>query len=180
MIDITPLIGFLNTTIARLVVAIVILLIGILFARFLSKLTYKVLHEIRLNILLNDELGLKLPLEEFFSRLIMYIVYFITLITALNQLGLTATVLYIILIVILLIIIVLMILAFKDFVPNITAGFYIYNKRNIKIGDIISTNNVDGKVIEINLIETRVKTSEGDEVLIPNSLILKSELKIKK
>ena len=38
---------------------------------------------------------------------------------------------------------------------------------------------VKGKILDINLIETRIKTKEGDEVLVPNSLLLKFKVEKK-
>ena len=141
MADLSNVSYFLNITLIRLIAAIAIIILGLLFARFLSKLSFKVLNEFKLNDFFRDELKLKLPLEELISRFVMYIVSFIALIIALNELGLTATILYFILIAVLLIIVVLIILAFKDFVPNITAGIYIHQRGNIKAGDNISINS---------------------------------------
>jgi len=181
MVDLVQLNVFFNEKLARLVAAIAILLIGVLFARFLSRLMYKILNEIKLNVILKDEFGIKLPLEEFFSRTVEYIIYFVTIIMALNQLGLTTTILYILLVVILIIIIILIVLAFKDFMPNLTAGFYINKTKNIKKGDNIEIDTVKGKILDIDLIETKIKTKEGDIVLVPNSFLLKGELrKLKK
>jgi small conductance mechanosensitive channel len=177
MVDLTPITNFLSGQLARLVAAITILLVGILFARFLSKLTQKILKEIKLNDILKNELGIKMHLEEFISRFIEYIIYFVAIIMSLNQLGLTTTILYIILVSLLVVIIVLIILAFKDFVPNLTAGLYINHKGYIKKGNNVSIKSVKGKIIDINLVETKLKTKEGDEVLVPNSLLLKSEIK---
>ncbi|MAF51350.1 MAG: hypothetical protein CMH64_04645 [Nanoarchaeota archaeon] len=180
MVDITQINVLFNERLAKLVAAIAILLIGILFARFLSKLTNKILKEVKLNDILKEEFGIKLPLEEFFSRVIEYLIYFATIIMALNQLGLTTIILYIILVVILVIIIVLIILAFKDFMPNLTAGFYINQRKNFKKGDNIEVDTVMGKVLDINLVETKIKTKEGDEILVPNSFLLKRSIRKKR
>ena len=70
MVDyITPISNVLSGRMAVLVAAIAILLIGVLLARFISKLTQKLLQEIQLNKILKNELGIKLPLEEIISRL---------------------------------------------------------------------------------------------------------------
>ena len=180
MVDLTLINQFFTSSLAKLVAAVAILLIGVLFARFLSKLIQKILKEVRLNKFLKDEFGIKLSLEEFISRFVEFIIYFIAIIMALNQLGLTTLILYIILIVVLVIIIVLVVLAFKDFMPNLTAGIYIHQKKSFKVNDVISIKTVEGKVISINLIETTVKTKQGDEVLVPNSMLLKSELRKKR
>ena len=70
------------------------------------------------------------------------------------------------------------ILAVKDFVPNAVAGFIIYQKKKIKVNDIIQVNNIEGKVIELALLDTKIKVKSNDIVFIPNSLLIKSEVKI--
>ena len=181
MVDIVPLTEFFSDGLIKLAAAIAILLLGILFARFFSKVTKKVLEELGVNELFKNELGVKLSIADFISRFIVFAIYFTAIILALNQLGLTGTVFYGILAGILLLIIVLLVFAFKDFVPNLVAGIYIIQKKIIKKGENISITSVTGEIVEINLIETRVRTKEGDEVLVPNSILFKSELrKIKK
>src|SRR3989338_9828471 len=179
MVDFIQVNAFLSSTLVKLVAAIAIILLGLLFGRFFSKLLSKILKEVKLNLLLKDELKINVPAEEFISRLIMYIIYFVSLVLALNQIGLTTTVLYIILITILVIIVILTALAFKDFVPNITARFYIHYRAHLKKDDNIVIDNVKGKILDINLIETRIKTKEEDEVLVPNSLLLKFKVEKK-
>lgn len=163
-----------SETFLKLLVAIAILLIGIVFARFFGNVTKKLLNQLDLNNILQKQTKIKIPLEEFLSALVKYITYLIVIIIALNQLGLTTTVLYIILIVILALIIAFIVLALKDFIPNLVAGLFIYQKLGIKIGDKIKVKNVDGKIIDINLIEVKVKTKSGDIIHIPNSLLTKN------
>lgn len=161
----------------KVITAIVILLLGILVARFLSKLIKRVLSELRTDKILREEVGIKIPVGDFLSRIVKYLVYFITIIFALNQLGLTVTVLYIILIIILIIIIILIVLAFKDFMPNLTAGLFNYQKRNFKVNDEIEIKGIRGKIIDMNLIEVKIKTKDNDELIIPNVVFLKEEIK---
>ncbi len=138
--------------------AIIILLLGILIARFVSKLIKKVLAELRTDKILKEEVGVKVPIEDFLSSVIKYLIYFVAIILALNYLGLAVTVLYIILIIVFVVIIILIILAFKDFMPNLSAGFFIYQKRNFKVGDEIELKGIKGKIININLVEIKIKT----------------------
>jgi len=161
----------------KVISAIVILLLGVLIARFLSKLIKKVLAEIRTDKILREEIGLKIPVEDFLSNITKYLIYFIAIIIALNQLGLTVTVLYIILIIILVVIIILIVLAFKDFMPNLTAGIFNFQKRNFNINDRIEIKGTEGKIIDKNLIEMTIKTKEGDELIIPNSIFMRERIK---
>jgi small-conductance mechanosensitive channel len=99
---------------------------------------------------------------------------------ALNQLGLTTTLLYILLTIILVILVGFIILAFKDFIPNIVAGFMIHQKDKIKSGDKIKVKDIEGKVVHVNLVETRIITKKKDTVYIPNSMLTKNEVIILK
>jgi len=172
--------GVYNNYFAKLIAAIVILLIGIFVGRFFGNLLKRILNELNTDKILKEG-GVKVPIEEFFGNALKYLIFFAAIIMALNQLGLATTVLYIILIVILIIIIILIILAFKDFVPNVTAGFFIHQKRNLNTGDFISVNDVEGQIININLVETKIKTKKGDIMYIPNSMLTKNNVrKIKK
>lgn len=175
--DLSFITGWLyNNYFAKLIAAIVILLIGIFVGRFCGNLLKKILNELNTDKILKEG-GVKVPIEEFFGNALKYLIFFAAIIMALNQLGLATTVLYIILIVILIIIIILIILAFKDFVPNVTAGFFIHQKRNLNVGDFISVNDVNGEIITINLVETKIKTKNGDIMYIPNSMLTKNNVR---
>ena len=164
-----------NTT--KIIGAIIILLLGILIARFASKLIKKILSEIKLDKILKEEAKIKIPVEDFLSNIASYLIYFIAIIFALDQLGLAVKVLYFILLIVLIIIIILIILAFKDFMPNLTAGFFIYQKRNFNLDDEIEIKGIKGKIIDRNLVEIKIKTKNGDELIIPNSIFLREQVK---
>jgi small conductance mechanosensitive channel len=75
------------------------------------------------------------------------------------------------------VIILSMLLAIKDFIPNVFAGLFLHRKGFLKKGDNIIVKDVKGKIIYINLVETRVQTKEGDIIYIPNTLLTKSEVR---
>ncbi|HII14935.1 MAG TPA: mechanosensitive ion channel [Nanoarchaeota archaeon] len=157
----------------RLVGAIAVLIIGIIGSIILSKLFRKLLHSFEIDSVLKEQ-GVKIPFEEFTSNIVKYLLYFSTVIWALNVLGLATTILQIILVVVFIIMIIFIILAFKDFIPNITAGFFIHSKGIIKQGDTVTIGAVTGKIISIDTIETRIKTKEKDMVFVPNAMLLKT------
>ena len=161
----------------RVIAAIVVLLIAFIAARFVRNLTAKVLRELKTNKILKESLGVRAPIEQIFSEAGFYLVLFIGVILALNQLGLSTIVLYIVLGAVLLIILILVVMAFKDFVPNAFASFWIHQKRLIEKGDYIEVKDVSGRVVEINLTETRIETKDKEIVLIPNSLLLREKIK---
>jgi small-conductance mechanosensitive channel len=62
--------------------------------------------------------------------------------------------------------------ASKDLISNMLAGILIALDRPFKIGDDVKILNVEGKVSDIKLRTTEIRTSEGIVVLIPNSKVL--------
>jgi small-conductance mechanosensitive channel len=67
--------------------------------------------------------------------------------------------------------------AFKDVLQNLFAGFLILLYRPFKIFDQIKINEFEGTVEEINVRATKIKTYDGERVVIPNSeLYMKSVL----
>jgi len=180
LMEITPFLqGLYGNYFTKLIAAIVILLIGVFVGRFVGNLLKKLLNELNTDKILKEEAGVKVPIEDLFGNALKYLIYFAAIIMALNQLGLATTILYIILIVILIVIIILIILAFKDFIPNVTAGFFIHQKRNLKEGDKIKVGDVEGEILHINLVETKIKNKNGDVVFIPNSMLMKDKVKKK-
>jgi small conductance mechanosensitive channel len=59
--------------------------------------------------------------------------------------------------------------AFKDVLQNLFAGFLILLYRPFKIGDQIKIDQFEGTVEEINVRATKIKTYDGERVVIPNS-----------
>ncbi len=163
----------------KLIAALAILLFGIIMANIFAKLFKKLLHSFEINSVLAGA-GFKFPLEEFVSSILKYVIYFATVIWALTELGLATTILQIILVVILILMIIFIILAFKDIIPNITAGFVMHSKGLYKKGDNISVGAAEGKIIDLDIMETKIKTKSGDVILVPNSLLMKSEIIVKK
>ncbi len=106
--------------ILALVAAVAIASAGIILGTILGKVVKRVLHEFEVNKVLKAQ-GMTLPLEEFLSEIVRYIVYLIGIVWALSEIGLVTRVVEIMLGVIFLLLAVFVILAFKDFIPNIMA-----------------------------------------------------------
>ncbi len=61
--------------------------------------------------------------------------------------------------------------AFKDTIANFLSGIYITLKSTVNIGDIVQFGDYYGKVSSIGLRAVKMKTFQGQEVVIPNRLI---------
>jgi small conductance mechanosensitive channel len=66
--------------------------------------------------------------------------------------------------------------AFKDIGENFLAGILLAFKSPFKINDLIESASIIGYVKELNIRETTVKTTDGKDVFIPNSQIIKNPL----
>lgn len=158
-----------------LVAAIAIAVAGIILGTILGRVVKRVLHEFEVNNVLKKQ-GVTLPLEEFLSELTRYAVYLVGIVWALAELGLATRIMEILLAVIFVLIAVFVILAFKDFIPNIMAGFFLHQKGVVREGDYIRVKSVEGKVVGIDFIETRIRMRNGDIIMVPNSILMKSEV----
>lgn len=167
--------GFLT----QLLIALLILLIGIIIGKVLGKLVQRVLHEVELNSIVKRAAKIRINMEEFIAAFITYFIYFIAVVIALKEIGLATIILDIISAAIILIIVVAVFLGIKDFIPNMMAGVFLHQKKLMKEGDIIRISGAEGEVVYINLIETKIKTADGDTIHIPNSMLTREKLVVK-
>lgn len=170
----------LSPLFSKIVVAVIILLIGIIIGKLVGMVVQKLLNSIELNMLIRKAAGIRIRMEEFIGKLISYFIFFISIIMALDILQLTSIILYIISIMIIVIIVFSIVLSIKDFIPNIISGLYLHKKNFIREGDSLIMDGIKGKVIHINLTETRIQTPGGDLIYIPNSTLTKEKVVIKK
>lgn len=66
--------------------------------------------------------------------------------------------------------------ALKDIGENFLAGIILAFKSPFRLDDLIEVNNIEGFVKDINIRETQIKTPDGKDVFLPNSIILKNPL----
>ncbi len=170
---------FFSQFVGKLIVAVVIILIGFIVGKVCERIVQKLLHELEVDRLM-QKTGIKISFETILSNLAAYLIYFIAVIMALNQLGLTTIILYIVLGGVIILIIVSTLLAIKDYIPNMIAGFFIFRRGMFKEGNKVKVDGTEGRVKKIGLIETEILTSKKDKIFIPNSLMVKSKVVVKK
>ncbi len=167
----------------KFIVSIVILLIGFILGKIMGRLIYKFLHSFEVNDTFSKLTNTTLKIEEIAESFTTYFLYFVTIVIVLQQIGLASTILHMIAAGIILLIILSTFLGIKDFIPNAIAGFFMQSHRKFKIGQVIKVKGMQGKIIEITLLETKMETKSGDIIFIPNSVLNKTEvtyMKVKK
>lgn len=66
--------------------------------------------------------------------------------------------------------------AFQDIAANFISGIFITFRKPIKTGDIIKVKDYMGKVEEINLRDTVLRTFQGQMVIIPNKEVFQNPI----
>lgn len=66
--------------------------------------------------------------------------------------------------------------ALKDIGENFLAGILMAFQKPFRIGDLIKIGNIKGRVIEMSLRSTTIKTLDGIDAYVPNASILKNNL----
>jgi small-conductance mechanosensitive channel len=66
--------------------------------------------------------------------------------------------------------------ALKDIIENWISGLLIISGKTYRIGDVIRVGNLTGVVRDISLRTTKLKTYDRNEIIIPNSTLLKEKI----
>ncbi|HVJ44932.1 MAG TPA: mechanosensitive ion channel domain-containing protein [Luteolibacter sp.] len=64
----------------------------------------------------------------------------------------------------------------QTLIKNFMSGIIVLFERRIRVGDIIEVGTVSGKVVEINTRSSVVRSADGKETLVPNSVFLESQV----
>ncbi len=66
--------------------------------------------------------------------------------------------------------------ALKDMIENWVSGIIIISGKTYTIGDVIRIGNLTGTVTDISLRTTKLKTYDRNEIIIPNSVLMKEKI----
>jgi len=66
--------------------------------------------------------------------------------------------------------------ALKDIIENWVSGIIIISGKTYTIGDVIRIGNLTGTVTDISLRTTKLKTYDRNEIIIPNSVLMKEKI----
>lgn len=166
-----------SLNITNIISALIIVILGVILARIASNFIRKIIEEIELDKLIKKT-GFVIPFGKHFYLGIRYLIYFGTLVLALRELGISNKGLEALFIITFALIIVFIILAFKDIFPSLIARFVFLGKYDLKKGDEIEFDDIKGKIKNIGLLETEIKTKK-ESIFIPNSVLVKKIIKKK-
>ncbi|QYX58516.1 mechanosensitive ion channel family protein [Roseovarius sp. SCSIO 43702] len=69
--------------------------------------------------------------------------------------------------------------AFKDVFENFLAGIIILFRREMRMGDFIECEDIEGKVAHIAIRESHIQQTDGQLVIVPNSILFKNPVTIR-
>ncbi|WP_342347861.1 mechanosensitive ion channel family protein, partial [uncultured Nitrospira sp.] len=69
--------------------------------------------------------------------------------------------------------------AFKDIFENFLAGILILLREPFQLGDFIECQELEGYVEEITIRDTHIRQTDGQRVVIPNSLLFKNPVTVR-
>src|SRR3989338_6073164 len=163
----------------QIIVSIVILLAGFGLGILVKKILFKLFKEIELNNIMS-KVGVMTDLEKWVSSILSYVVYLLTIVLFLDQLGIESIVLYLISGAILMLVILTALVGLKDIIPNFIAWLVLQKRGKIKPGTRVEIREIAGVVEKVGFLETEIRTDNDDILYVPNSLFLKSKLKVKR
>lgn len=141
----------------KIALALLILLLGMMLARFVSRLVGKLLRHSSLDIIIVD----------FVKSLVHAILLILVLVAALDQLGVNTSSM------------IALVgaaglaigLALQGSLQNVAAGFMLLVFRPFRAGDFVEAAGTSGSIERIGIFTTTMVTGDNKEVIIPNGTI---------
>lgn len=104
------------------------------------------------------------------AYIVKWSIYVATVLTALSSIGVLRITLWFFAGVVFAVIAVRLLLSLLDFFPN----FFSYHavKQRYKEGSKVRMMYAEGNVVRVQLLDTHIRTADGDDLFIPNSTLL--------
>ncbi len=148
----------------NIALATLVLVLGFFIAKWLKKLTCKIFTRFIQNETLNN----------LFSSLVYIFVLGVAIFVALSILNLDKAVTSILAGAG--IIGLALAFAFQDIASNFMSGIFLSIRRPLHTGDIVQIKDYMGKITQINLRDTVLRTFQGQMVIIPNKEVLQNPI----
>ena len=142
--------------------AIIILVAGHYITLFLIKLMKRSLKRLSVDV----------SLEKFLEKAVNITLHIIIILSALSTLGISTSGL----LAALSAAAVSVALALKDSLSSIAGGIILLLTRRFQTGDFVSINGESGNVVQIDMMHTVLKTADNRHVVIPNSVVVNSQV----
>ena len=118
------------------------------------------------------KIDVDVSLEKFLCKTVNIVLHVIIILSALNALGISTTGL----LAALSAAAVAVALALKDSLSSIAGGIILLLTKRFKTGDFIEINGETGNVLQIDMMHTVLKTLDNRHVVIPNGVVVNSQI----
>jgi len=154
--EVTTWIQQLIRLLPSILVAAVVLALGLYAAKWVKKIAMNLISRVSANSSLN-KLFTDFVYIFFITVVVFIVLSILHLDTAVTSVLAGAGILGL-----------AMAFAFQDIAANFISGIFISFRRPIHVGDVVKIKGYMGKVAEINLRDTVIRTSQGQMIIIPN------------
>jgi len=152
-----------SLTVANIFSALLILVV----TRLLTFLIQKILHRSFIKQNLSDK-----GKEYAINQILRYLIYTIALVLMIESLGFNVT----ILIASSAALFVGIGLGLQDIFKDILSGVFLLFERTIQVGDIVEIDSLVGRVKEINIRTSKVRTRDGIMIIVPNNNLISAKV----
>jgi hypothetical protein len=160
----------------QLSVVLLILILGFIIGKLVEKL---ILLLIRSSSIRKIKIfSFRLNPEKILPVLFSYIIYLLSIFIVLSYSGLLKIVIAILVVVFVVAVLVSIFSAIKESFPNLSASIRLKRNKNFRLRKKIEIDGLVGEIAEVNSMEVRIATEEGDEIHIPCKLFLNKQYKI--
>lgn len=118
------------------------------------------------------KLDIDVSLQKFLNNTVNIVLHIIVILSAVTALGISVSGL----LAALSAAAVAVALALKDSLSSIAGGIILLVTKRFKTGDYIKINGEEGKVVQIDMMHTVLKTLDNRHVVIPNSIVANSQI----
>jgi len=168
------IVAVVTPSLNSLVAAVLILFAGLVLGKIMGKALRRLLKDLKLDETTKRVFKRQWTLERTIASTVSFLIYFAAIIMALNALGVTTILLTIIFAILLITLIISFLIAVKDLLPNVIGGMAIRQKDLFRVQDNIAFESIEGTVELLTLTETRLRRKNGDLMIVPNSVFVKT------
>ncbi|MBR9679302.1 MAG: mechanosensitive ion channel [Nanoarchaeota archaeon] len=166
---------FNDAVIISLISAGVYLLVGLIVISLLMKITRSFINDNDIKKMLK-RIGIGIHGIDIIMSGIKLYLYFILILIILGRLGVSSFLTDVIILILIIAVMGILLLSLKNFVPNAAAGLYISSTNMISKNDKIVVDKLEGRVDEINLLNTILKKNNKEKIIIPNAILIKKKV----
>jgi small conductance mechanosensitive channel len=148
----------------NIVLAAVVLVIGLIIAKFVRKYSFKLIQKFSSIQTIN----------KLFSTFIYVVFILISIFTALNLIGLDKAVTTVLAGAGILGL--ALAFAFQDVAANFMSGIFMSFRHPFDVGDLVTVNEKMGRIEAVNLRDTTLITLQGQRLIIPNKSVFQNAI----